>query len=278
MIINIFVANDYNNPKRVGLNSRRRMKKYIGLIILLLPPLIGTKAQQHIDFNMFNGSGELRSIYVQRHRFNEKYTLNLDFGSYLGLGSNIWTRWGFRGNITRTISYFYRVDLGFMYNRVHYYDDISKDDITEEVEVTRHEYRPHQTLTISYPRLKSSAIQHRFRLEERIFTTVHNDTPDFKMRLRYRILHQGRFDSQPIAPKSLFYRASAEFNFNIYEESDDTFWVRGRYCLGIGYMFSSKLRADVNYYFEHNNVNRATEQVLTHIFQVTLRQTIFWNN
>ena len=252
------------------------MKKYLTLIIFIYS-LTNSLAQQHIDFNMFNGSGELRSIYVQRHKLNDKYTLNIDMGSYLGMGNNVWTRWGFRGNITRQMNDFYKLDVGFMYNRTHYYDDITEGDAIEQIDVTRHEFRPHQTISVSYPRFKSSALQHRLRLEERIFTNVHTDVVNYKMRLRYRVLHQGRFDGQPIAPKSLFYRTFAEFNFNVYEEADDVFWVRGRYCLGMGYQFNSKLSADANYYFEHTNIARDTEQVITHIFQLTLRQTIFWD-
>jgi hypothetical protein len=254
------------------------MKKFIVLLILVFPPLFNSQAQQHIDFNMFNGSGELRSIYVQRHRLSDKYTLNIDAGSYLGLGNNVWTRWGFRGIVARKLSDFYSVDIGFMYNRVNYFDDVPVEDTFEEIEVTRHEYRQIQSLNINYPRLQSSAIKHRIRLEERIFTSVKKETPDFKMRLRYRISHQGRFDGQAVAPKSLFYKTSAEFNFNIYQEGEDVFWVRGRYCFGLGYQMNSKFSADANYYFEHNNASKASSQVLTHIFQFTLRQTIYWNN
>ncbi|WP_430813476.1 DUF2490 domain-containing protein [Carboxylicivirga sp. RSCT41] len=253
------------------------MKKRRILIFPLLLISLLASAQQHFDFNLFNGSGELRLIYVQRHRLNDKYTLNIDAGSYLGLGNNIWTRWGFRGNISRKINDFYSYDLGFMYNRIHYKDDILNDDIAEEVDVTRHEYRPHQAFHISYPRFQASSLKHRFRLEERMFTHVHNDVRDFKIRLRYRILHQGRFDGKPIAPKSFFYRTFAEFNFNIYQEAEDVFWVRGRYCAGLGYQFNSKLSADTNYYLEHTKVARGVDQVVTHIFQVTLRQTLYWN-
>jgi len=254
-----------------------RTKHLATLLFVLLIHTIG-HTQQHFDFNMFNGEGELRSIYVQRHRLNEKYTLNLDAGSYIGIGNNVWTRWGFRGNINRKLSDFYSFDIGFMYNRTHYVDDVEVGNTMESLNVTRHEYRPHQTFHINYPRFKSSVLQHRFRIEERIFTHIHNDIKNFKMRLRYRVQHQGRFNGQPIVPKSFFYRAFAEFNFNIYQEAEDVFWVRGRYCLGYGYQFNSKLSADANYYFEHTKVAKEHEQVITHIFQFTLRHTIFWQN
>jgi hypothetical protein len=234
-------------------------------------------AQQHYDFNLFNGAGEFRSVYIQRHRLNDKYNLNLDAGSYLGLGSNVWTRWGFRGNIQRTLSDFYKVDVGFMYNHINYKNEEIIEGKIETKHITRHEYRPFQSLSVSYPRFKSSALQHRLRLEERIFTQVHKSVPDFKMRLRYRLMHQGRFDGQPIAPKSFFYRTFAEFNFNIYEEAEDVFWVRGRYCMGFGYQFSSKLSADANYYFEHTKTATDEDQVITNIFQISLRQTVYWN-
>ncbi|MCG8581313.1 MAG: DUF2490 domain-containing protein [Bacteroidales bacterium] len=252
--------------------KKRRILAFPFLLISLV-----AGAQQHFDFNLFNGSGELRSIFVQRHRLNDKYTLNLDAGSYVGLGNNIWTRWGFRGNISRKINDFYSCDIGFMYNRVHYEDDIIIEDVTERMDVTRHEYRPHQAFHISYPRFQASSLKHRFRLEERIFTQVHSDIRNFKMRLRYRVMNQGRFDGKPIAPKSIFYRTFAEFNFNIYQEAEDVFWVRGRYCMGLGYMFSSKLSADANYYFEHTKVASGKDPVITHIFKVTLRQTLYWN-
>ena len=82
-----------------------RTKHLATLLFVLLIHTIG-HTQQHFDFNMFNGEGELRSIYVQRHRLNEKYTFNLDAGSYIGIGNNVWTRWGFRGNINRKLSDF----------------------------------------------------------------------------------------------------------------------------------------------------------------------------
>ncbi len=234
------------------------------------------KSQPDIAFNLFNGSGELRTIYVQRHRLSEKYTLNLDGGSYLGIGSNSWTRWGFRGNIQRTLLNNAKVDIGFMYNRVQLHEEVSSDIPDESSDLVRHEYRPHQSVNFSYPHFKNSALQHRFRLEERLFSSKTKGGVDFKMRLRYRIMHKGRFDNQPIAPKSLFYRTFAEFNFNLYEEADNVFWIRGRYCFGLGYQFSSKLSGDVNYFFEHNKTVKGQEQAIIHIFQITLRQTIYW--
>ena len=253
------------------------MNKRLVLALPLLFTVLIISAQQEFDFNLFNGSGELRSIYVQRHRINDKYTINLDAGSYLGLGNNIWTRWGFRGSVQRTLSHNYKVDFGFMYNRIHYKDEVELNNTYEEIDATRHEYRPFQSFNISYPRFKASALQHRFRLEERIFTHIHKDVRDFKMRLRYLIQHMGRFDGKAIAPKSLYYRAFAEFNFNIYQEAEDVFWVRGRYCLGLGYQFSSKFTADANYYYEHTKVASGIDQIITHIFQLTIRQTINWN-
>ncbi len=244
----------------------RMIKKHLTLLFITLFPAVLLSAQQIFNFNVFNGEGELRTIYAQRHRINNKYSLNLDGGAYIGLGNNIWTRWGIRGNIERRLSDLYRFDIGFMYNHVDYID------------FTRQEFRPHQAFHISYPRFKSSVLKHRFRLEERIFTHVHEDIRDFKIRLRYRILHQGRFDGKPIAPQSFYYRSFAEFNFNIYNESEGLLWVRGRYCAGCGYQFSSKLSIDANYYFEHTKVSRNIDQIITHIFQFTVRQTIHWQS
>ncbi|MBS2212941.1 DUF2490 domain-containing protein [Carboxylicivirga mesophila] len=252
------------------------MKEILLLFICIIIPVVSINSQQHADLHIFNGEGELRTIYVQRHRLNENYTLNLDGGSYIGIGTNFWTRWGFRGNIQRTLNHNTKVDIGFMYNRVHLFDKTNSDNPEESFDVVRHEYRPHQSLNVNYPRFASSALQHRFRLEERIFKTAHNDKTDFRMRLRYRLMHQGRFDGKPIAPKSLFYRTFAEFNFNIYEEADDVFWVRGRYCLGIGYQFNSRLSADTNYFFEHNKTSSSEPTTNIHIFQITLRHTIYW--
>jgi len=234
--------------------------------LLLLFACINALAQQEIDFNLFNGAGELRSVYVQRHRLNEKYNINLDAGSYLGLGNNVWTRWGFRGNVQRLLSTNYSFDIGFMYNN------------TKLSNVTKHEYRPHQAFHISYPRFKSSTLKHRFRLEERIFTSSNDKAHEFKMRLRYRVFHQGRFNGQTVEPKSFYYRAFAEFSFNMYNEAEDLFFIRGRYCAGYGYQFNSKLSADVNYFFEHNRVAAGADQNIIHIIQFTLRQTLYWKN
>jgi len=244
----------------------RMIKKHLALLIIALCTAVLANAQQEFDFNIFNGEGEIRSIYVQRHRINDKYTLNLDGRAHIGLGSNVWTRWGIRGNIQRKLSDKYSIDLGFMYNYVNYPD------------FTRQEFRPHQAFHINHLIFSSSALKHRFRLEERLFTHVHDDVLNFKIRFRYRISNQGRFNSRPITPKSFFYRTSAEFNFNIYNEADDVFWVRGRYCAGYGYQFSSKLSMDVNYNFEHNKIDRDIKHNTMHIFQITLRQTLYWQN
>ncbi len=253
------------------------MKDLFWVSVLLLLSITNSWSQQQIDFNLFNGEGELRSIYLQQHQLNDKYSINLDAGSYLGLGNNIWTRWGFRGTIRRKFNDFYSLDFGFMYNRVNYYaDNISLDGAIETIDIIRHEYRPHQALHVNYPRFQSSTLKHRLRLEERFFAYDNNNGRDFRMRLRYRILHQGRFDRQPVAPKSFYYRTYAEFNFNIVDEADDVFWIRGRYCIGYGYMFSSKLSADASYFFEHTKPGKDISQVITHIFQFTLRHTINW--
>jgi hypothetical protein len=252
------------------------MKKIAILTVNFLAFLSVINSQQRFDFNAFNGSGELRTIYMQKHRISENYTINLDAGSYIGIGSNVWTRWGFRGLLQRRVSDISQVDIGFMYNRIHFNAPIADTDPAELREVTKHEYRPHQSLNVNYPRFKSSTLQHRLRLEERIFSTSDNPERDFRMRLRYRVLHQGRFDGQPIAPKSLFYRTSAEFNFNLYQEAKDVFWIRGRYCFGLGYQFNSRLSTDVNYNFEHNKSEKGNSYTIIHIFQLTLRQTIYW--
>lgn len=252
------------------------MKKIAIAIAYILVSVSVAKSQQRFDFNAFNGSGELRTIYTQKHRLNENYTINLDAGSYIGLGTNTWTRWGIRGNLQRRLSDISQVDVGFMYNQILFNEPIPDTSPTETQKVTRHEYRPHQSLTARYPRFKSSALQHRLRLEERIFSNSNDPDLDFRMRLRYRIMHQGRFDGQPVAPKSLFYIASAEFNFNIYHEAKDVFWIRGRYCFGLGYQFNSKLSSDVSYNYEHNKSAKGHPDTVIHIFQLTLRQTIYW--
>ena len=158
------------------------IKKQLILFILSFCPVVATNAQQAFDFNIFNEKGELRTVYVQRYQINDRYTLTMDGGAYLGLGKNRWTRWGFRGNMQRHLSHKYSLNVGLMYNYVKYPD------------FSRQEFRPHQAFDISYPQFKSSALKHRFRLEERIFKLIREDVHDFKVRLRYRVLHQGRFD------------------------------------------------------------------------------------
>ncbi len=252
------------------------MKRFAIIIVCIFTCLSFANAQMIFDFDFFDGSGELRTIYVQKHRLSEKYTLNLDGGTYLGLGVNDWDRWGVRGNIQRRLSSDAQVDIGFMYNRIHFEVPLTYIIPPTQVEVVKHEYRPHQSLNFNYPHFKSSSLQHRFRLEERFFKTTNDPETDFRMRLRYRVMHQGRFDGKPIAPKSLFYRSFAEFNFNIYNEAKNVFWVRGRYCLGLGYQFNSKLSTDINYFLEHNKSERGKSYTIIHIFQLTLRQTIYW--
>ncbi|TRX66437.1 DUF2490 domain-containing protein [Carboxylicivirga sp. M1479] len=253
------------------------MKKYLTISLLFLLAANGLFAQVDLDLGLLDGDGELRTIYVQRHRLNDQYIVNLDLGAYIGLGNNIWTRWGYRGSILRNINDFYKVDLGFMYNRVHLFDEIDDGETKEKFDLTSHELRPHQTLHVNYPRFQSSVLKHRFRLEERFFTYSDSDYRKSKVRLRYRVMHSARFDGKTITPKSLFYRASAEFNFNIYQEAEDVFWVRGRYTLGLGYQFSAKLSADMNYFYEHTKVGKDYDQIVTHIFHFAVRHTINWN-
>ncbi|MBK3518371.1 DUF2490 domain-containing protein [Carboxylicivirga marina] len=253
------------------------MKRNVLLSLLLF--ISFQSWSQQTDYTLFDIGGELRTIYLQRHRINDKYTFNFDAGSYLGVGTNEWVRWGFRGNLQRKVSDFYTVAVGFMYNKTTVYEEIEEwEDPDDRAQLTRHEYRPQQSLIVNYPRFKSSALRHRLQLEERIFDHIHENIRDFSIRLRYLVQHQGRFDGKPIAPKSLYYRAFAEFNFNIYEEADDLFWIRGRYWAGLGYQFNSKLKGDFNYCYEHSKVSKDIDPLVKHIFQLTLRHTIHWQN
>lgn len=250
------------------------MKKLYVILLILIFPSTAIWSQVSFGSHLFNEDGELRTIYVQRHRINEDYILSGDVGSYLGLGNNVWTRWGIRASLQKKLNEFYSIDAGFMYNLTNFYEE-EIEGIDRE-RITRHEYRPHQTFHISYPRFRSSVLKHRIRLEERFFNNIGTEIKDFKMRLRYRVYHQARFDGQPIGPKSLFYRGFAEFNFNLVNEAENAFWVRGRYCAGLGYQFNAKFTVDGNYFYEHTKIAKGMDEVITHIFQITLRHSLNW--
>ena len=241
------------------------MQKLFYLIAIILTLTSQTTvAQLHISAFEMN-SGELRSIYHQKITFNEKYRSSLDAGSYLGLGNNVWTRWGIRGGLIRIVNSRTSVDVGFMYNHVTFDHKISQ------------EFRPHQSVLVNYPTLPNSAIQHRLRLEERIFIDDINDVRTTRSRIRYRISNSGTLKGKPVAPKSFFYRLSAEWNFNVYNEIEGAFLLRGRYGIGYGYQFNSRYTADATYYFQHDAQQDNDHHNIIHIFQLTLRHSIRLN-
>lgn len=237
------------------------MKSSIYFLFLLLISTAKIGAQREHSWPAFHQSGELRSIYQQTIRFNDKYSSSVDGGSYLGVGKNNWHRWGLRGGVINKLNYRTSLELGFMYNRVSSATSIM------------HEYRPHQSVHFTFPVLKHSAIQHRLQLEERLFKTKQTST-DFSTRIRYQISNRGTLNKRPVTPKSFYYRASMEWNFNIYNEIKGRFLLRGRYGLGYGYQLNSSFSVDATYFFEHNASQYSPDHSITNILQVTLRHNI----
>ena len=155
-------------------------KRIIYTLSLIYLPILSA-AQEEFTPLSFDEAGELRTIYQQNIIFNEKYSTSFDGGTYIGMGTNIWTRLGFRGSIKRTFNHNTALDLGLMYNHTNFENRYSQ------------ELRPHQTFHYIYPRLRSSTIQHRFRLEERIFFVDNIEFRELSARLRYRVYNKGRF-------------------------------------------------------------------------------------
>ncbi|MCU4177657.1 DUF2490 domain-containing protein [Carboxylicivirga sp. N1Y90] len=220
------------------------------------------RAQNKVDLFNFDEAGELRTIYHQTLFINDYYSTSFDGGSYLGIGTNVWTRWGFRGSVKRNLSYRSAIDLGFMYNHVDFEDRTSI------------EYRPHQTFHFNYPIIGNTVIKHRFRLEQRIYGKNDFDERNFTSRFRYRIYNNGRLDGKAVHPKAFYYRLSAEWNFNVYSNTKDSFFLRGRYGMGWGYQFNSKFSADATYFFEHNSIHGSSKHAILHIFNFSFRHTI----
>jgi len=238
------------------------MRFVFTLILLLSFSTFQLWGQSRFEPFQFNNAGELRSLYHQNININEKYSTSFDGGSYLGIGTNVWTRWGFRGSIKRNINYRLAVDFGFMYNHITYESKVSQ------------EYRPHQSFFFNYPTLEYSTIQHRIRLEERIFNDNIRNEHTIRSRIRYRISNQGTLKKKPVSPKAFYYRLSAEWNFNIYNEIEGKFLLRGRYGIGYGYQFNSKFSADANYFMQHDAQQNSNGHSILHIFQFSFRQTI----
>lgn len=239
------------------------MPKQLYLPFLLMIISIVGSAQNGNEFLGFKQAGEQRSIYHQSIYFNDRYSSSFDAGTYLGIGTNVWTRLGFRASVIRKFDHRWSGDLGFMYNHVTYENRVSQ------------EFRPHQTVAFRKTIFGASSLQHRLRLEERIFVVDNSSERQVKSRLRYRIYYKGRFDGQPVHPKAFFYRVSTEWNFNIYNESEDHFFLRGRYGVGAGYQFNSRFSCDANYFYEHNSVSGSNHQSILHIFHVALRHSIY---
>lgn len=223
---------------------------------------ISIKSQNQLNPFDFNDAGEIRTIYQQSIFFNDLYSTSFDGGSYHGIGTNIWTRWGFRGSLRRKLSYNMAVDIGYMYNHINFEDRVSQ------------EHRPHQTFHYNFPIIGNSVIKHRFRLEQRIFAKNDFSDGEFSSRLRYRIYNKGRLDGKAVHPKAFYYRLSAEWNFNIYSDERDHFFKRGRYGIGYGYQFNTQFSADANYFFEHNTIEGSSQQAILHIFHFSFRHTI----
>jgi len=238
------------------------MKHFYLYLFISFTFLCLSEGQSKVDVFNFNQSGELRTIYQQSIFINDLYSSSLDAGSYLGIGTNVWTRWGFRGNVQRKLSYRSAIELGFMYNHIKYETKTSQ------------EYRPHQAYHFNFPIVGNSVIKHRFRLEERLFAKNEIDNRYFSSRLRYRIYNKGRLNGQAVHPKTCYYRIFAEWNFNVYSDTSDNFFLRGRYSIGYGYQFNTRFSADANYIYEHNNVEGSNKQVIMHIFHFSLRHTI----
>ncbi len=232
--------------------------------VTLILTCLSTSSFAQDQFNplSFDQAGELRTIYQQNIIFNDLYSTSFDGGTYLGLGTNIWTRYGLRGSIRRNLNYRTAIDLGFMYNHTKFENRISQ------------EFRPHQTFHFNYPTLENSNIQHRLRLEERIFFVDNIENRDFSARLRYRIYNKGRLTGKPVSPKSFYYRLSFEWNFNMYNELQDKLLLRGRYGIGYGYQFNAKFSLDANYFFQHDTQEESNEQVIIHIFHISFRHKI----
>lgn len=213
---------------------------------------------------------ELRTLYLQQISLDADWSTTFDGGYYKGLTNANYTRWGIRNVTKYRLNGTLVLDAGFMYNRVDRYEN-----------GVENEFRPHQSLHVAYPRFENMTIKHRFRMEEQFYTHSYNDKTDFATRLRYAVSTQRAIDfKKRIEPNTLYWKASGELSFNFIGrliEEDKHFFQRGRYGLGLGYQFNSKMSIEGMVYYQRTYSNASFHEYsdLT-IYNFYLKRRVFW--
>ncbi len=211
---------------------------------------------------------ELRSLMLEQFKFNSHLTTSFDGGFYKGLIGADYARWGVRNVTSYKLSNAVSVDAGFMYNRT----------VTSD-EVIKNEFRPHQTLKISYPCFSKMVFTHRLRMEEQIFTYNHIRENSTASRLRYEVKTKRAFNlKKSIKPKTPYWMASVEFFFNPAGKIQDEYILfnRGRHGLGLGYKLNSNttLEGTLLYQHSHNVINFKDRTDVT-IFNFYIKNSLF---
>lgn len=213
---------------------------------------------------------ELRTLYLQQISIDANWSTTFDGGYYKGLADANYWRLGIRNTTKYRLNGTFILDAGFMYNRVDRYEN-----------GVENEFRPHQSLHIAYPRFENMTIKHRFRLEEQIVTHSYDAKTDVASRLRYAVSTQRAFDlSKQIEPNTLYWKASGELFFNFIGrliEGDNNIFQRGRYGVGLGYQFNSKMSVEGMAYYQRTYSDASFHEYseLT-IFNFYLKRRVFW--
>ncbi|WP_161636235.1 DUF2490 domain-containing protein [Saccharicrinis fermentans] len=192
---------------------------------------------------------ELRTLLQEQFKVSPLWKTSFDGGYYRGYDGVEWTRWGIRNLTAYQLNDHISVDVGVMYNRT----------ATSDQEV-KNEFRPHQSIKISYPRLAHMSFSHRLRMEEQFYTYKKAEKSENASRFRYQIKTERNFCTPKKKGVNIAYWiASLEFFFNPVGKLQDDYILfnRGRHGLGVGYQLSAKTSVEgmVLYQHTHNNTS-----------------------
>ena len=142
-------------------------------------------------------------------------------------------------------------------------------------ELSRREIRPYQEFTINdlYGKLK---IQHRYRLEERYFSTINSSATSFNYRFRYRI-----YVTFPIVDFSeeeksskLFLNLGDEIFINAGKDIVYNIFNQNRVLLGTTYQLNKNFSFTFTYNFEFGARNQPQEFTQNNIFWLGIAHKI----
>ena len=233
--------------------NRRRIVLFVGFIL--------AGAFLHAQ------ESELRTLLLGKIKLGSRLTTAFDGGHYKGFGGADYSRWGIRNLTAYKLSDVVSVDVGFMYNRT-----------AKPGQVIKNEFRPHQSVKITFPQLNSLVFTHRFRMEEQFLTYSYKEN-DITSRFRYEIKTKRAFSlKKEVEPKTAYWMVSVEFFFNPVGniEHDHVLFKRGRHGVGLGYKINSKttIEGALLYQHTHGNTNFKDRSEVT-IFNFYIKNSLF---